>query len=85
MALHSQITMYFDRAEARAARTDISLQNYNFSSIAEVGTLQLEFKYLAHLTGQRKYWDKVDKVMEVIEAMNKQDGLVSIYVKCDDF
>lgn len=31
-------------------------------SAAEVGTLQLEFKYLSHITGDPKYWRSVEKV-----------------------
>ena len=32
------------------------------SSIAEVATLQLEFRYLAELTGDEVYWRAVEKV-----------------------
>lgn len=32
------------------------------SSIAEVATLQLEFRYLSHLTDDDKYWRAVEKV-----------------------
>ncbi|KAJ3109109.1 mannosyl-oligosaccharide alpha-1,2-mannosidase [Phlyctochytrium bullatum] len=49
-------------------------------STAEVGSLQLEFKYLAYLTGDRKYWDVVEKVARMIEALEKQDGLAPILV-----
>lgn len=56
-------------------------QNYNFSSVAEAGTLQLEFKYLAHLTGEREYWDKVERIMDVMESADKQDGLVPLFIK----
>lgn len=35
------------------------------SSTAEVTTLQLEFKYLSHVTGDRKYADAVEKVRRV--------------------
>ncbi len=31
-------------------------------STAEVTTLQLEFRYLSHLTGDSIYWDKAEKV-----------------------
>jgi endoplasmic reticulum Man9GlcNAc2 1,2-alpha-mannosidase len=50
------------------------------SSTAETTTLQLEFKYLAKLTGEKYYWDKVEKVMQVIDDLNAKDGLVPIYV-----
>ena len=31
-------------------------------SVAEAGTLQLELRYLSHLTGNDVYWRKVEKV-----------------------
>lgn len=31
-------------------------------STAEATTLQLEFRYLSHLTGDSIYWDKVEQV-----------------------
>ncbi|KAG4217664.1 hypothetical protein PC116_g33856, partial [Phytophthora cactorum] len=37
------------------------------SSTAEATTLQLEFKYLAKLTGEKYFWDKAEKVMEVVD------------------
>ncbi|KAI1956416.1 mannosyl-oligosaccharide alpha-1,2-mannosidase [Ophidiomyces ophidiicola] len=53
------------------------------SSTAEAGTLQLEFKYLAKLTGEPNYWEAAEKVMEVIEGNGKEDGLVPIYIYAD--
>lgn len=35
------------------------------SSIAEVATLQLEFRYLSHLTDDEKYWRAAEKVRAV--------------------
>ncbi|GAA5862653.1 hypothetical protein JCM3774_001092, partial [Rhodotorula dairenensis] len=54
--------------------------NRGMTSVAEAGTLQLEFKYLSHLTGNRIYRDKVEKVMEVIRAQPSKDGLVPIFM-----
>lgn len=51
------------------------------SSTAEVATLQLEFKYLSKLTGESLYWEKVEKIMAVLEANKPKDGLVPIFVK----
>ncbi|GAA5913944.1 glycoside hydrolase family 47 protein [Sporobolomyces salmoneus] len=34
--------------------------NYGLISVAEAGTLQLEFKYLSELTGNPVYWEKVE-------------------------
>jgi len=50
-------------------------------STAEVATLQLEFKYLSHLTGDLKYWDAVEKVMEVVRGAGMSTGLASIFIK----
>ncbi|GAA5950758.1 hypothetical protein JCM8115_004964 [Rhodotorula mucilaginosa] len=57
--------------------------NRGMTSVAEAGTLQLEFKYLSHLTGNRVYRDKVEKVMEVIRAQPSKDGLVPIFMTPD--
>lgn len=53
------------------------------SSTAEATTLQLEFKYLAKLTGEKNFWDKVEKVMQVLDDNGPQDGLVPIYIYAD--
>jgi mannosyl-oligosaccharide alpha-1,2-mannosidase len=50
------------------------------STTAEVSTLQLEFKYLAKLTGETLYWEKAEKVMEALENNKATDGLVPIFV-----
>jgi mannosyl-oligosaccharide alpha-1,2-mannosidase len=50
------------------------------SSTAETTTLQLEFKYLAKLTGEKLFWDKVEKVMEVVDNLGAKDGLVPIFL-----
>ncbi|KAK7466256.1 mannosyl-oligosaccharide alpha-1,2-mannosidase [Stygiomarasmius scandens] len=44
---------------------------------AEIGTLQLEFRYLAQATGNETYWRKVEKVMEVIDKNVLPNGLVT--------
>lgn len=36
--------------------------NYNLVSTAEAATLQLEFKYLAQVTGKEVYWEKAERV-----------------------
>lgn len=50
------------------------------SSTAEATTLQLEFKYLSKLTGEAFYWERAEKVMQVIDDNGAEDGLVPIYV-----
>ena len=53
------------------------------SSTAEAATVQLEMKYLSHLTGDNGYWRKAEKVMEVLDSHGVKDGLVPIFVHPD--
>lgn len=53
------------------------------SSTAEAGTVQLEFKYLAKLTGEANYWEKAEKIMQVLEGNDVEDGLVPTFVFAD--
>ncbi|BGP38422.1 mannosyl-oligosaccharide alpha-1,2-mannosidase [Rhodotorula kratochvilovae] len=59
------------------------MDNRAMTSVAEAGTLQLEFKYLSQLTGNPVYWQKVEKVMEVIRSQPAKDGLVPIFMRPD--
>mmetsp|Transcript_80888 Transcript_80888/g.142619 ORF Transcript_80888/g.142619 Transcript_80888/m.142619 type:complete len:881 (-) Transcript_80888:124-2766(-) len=47
--------------------------------LAEFGTLQMEFRYLSHLTGNRTYDDHVTRVMRVVEQQMPPDGLFPLY------
>ncbi|KAK3383135.1 endoplasmic reticulum mannosyl-oligosaccharide 1,2-alpha-mannosidase [Lasiosphaeria ovina] len=58
----------------------ISHDDLGASSTAETTTLQLEFKYLAKLTGEKDFWDKAEKVMELVDNNGVKDGLVPIYI-----
>jgi endoplasmic reticulum Man9GlcNAc2 1,2-alpha-mannosidase len=50
------------------------------SSTAEAATLQLEMKYLSKLTGETLYWEKAEKVIEVIDSQHRVGGLLPIYI-----
>jgi mannosyl-oligosaccharide alpha-1,2-mannosidase len=50
------------------------------SSTAEATTLQLEFKYLAKLTGEKDFWDRAEKVMKLVDDLGAPDGLVPIFI-----
>ncbi|KDR85933.1 hypothetical protein GALMADRAFT_235110 [Galerina marginata CBS 339.88] len=56
----------------------------DLSSIAEVATLQLEFRYLSQLTGREEYWCAVEKVMEVVKRARLPHGLASIFIRIED-
>ncbi|KAK0667578.1 family 47 putative glycoside hydrolase [Cercophora samala] len=58
----------------------ISHADSGASSTAETTTLQLEFKYLAKLTGEKDFWDKAEKVMQVVDDNGAEDGLVPIFI-----
>ncbi|KZV93725.1 glycoside hydrolase [Exidia glandulosa HHB12029] len=49
-------------------------------STAEAATLQLEFRYLAHLTGNTTYWTASEKVIKVIKDGLMKPPLVPIYM-----
>lgn len=53
------------------------------SSVAEAGSLQLEFKYLATLTGEPKYFDQVERIMDsLFTEIHKtyKDGLLPVHM-----
>ncbi|PPR02348.1 hypothetical protein CVT24_011692 [Panaeolus cyanescens] len=54
------------------------------TSVAEVGTLQLEFKYLAQLTENTEYWRPVEKVMQKIKNARLPSGLASIFLMIEN-
>ncbi|OAX39217.1 glycoside hydrolase [Rhizopogon vinicolor AM-OR11-026] len=54
--------------------------NYGYVSTAEIATLQLEFRYLAYLTDEDIYWDKVENVMATLKAVAQPHGLATIFV-----
>ncbi|KAG8718030.1 mannosyl-oligosaccharide alpha-1,2-mannosidase [Ceratobasidium sp. 394] len=45
-------------------------------STAEAATLQLEFKYLSHVTGKDVYWRTAEKVMKVVKDALGGDNVV---------
>ncbi|KAL2154847.1 hypothetical protein VTH82DRAFT_3523 [Thermothelomyces myriococcoides] len=58
----------------------VSHADLGASSTAETTTLQLEFKYLAKLTGEKDYWDKAERVMKLVDDNGARDGLVPIFI-----
>ncbi|KAJ7473984.1 glycoside hydrolase family 47 protein [Mycena latifolia] len=58
--------------------------NQQSISTAEATTLQLEFRYLAHLTKNDTYWYKAEKVMSVINAARLPSNLVPISMNVND-
>lgn len=50
------------------------------SSTAEAASLQLELKYLAMLTGEKNYWERAERVIQVIDDNGMEDGLLPIFI-----
>ncbi|EJD35550.1 seven-hairpin glycosidase [Auricularia subglabra TFB-10046 SS5] len=54
------------------------------SLIAEIGSCQLEYKYLAHLTGRKEYFRKVEHVMDLMAKGQQKNGLWHTEWSTDD-
>ncbi|KAF7338960.1 alpha-1,2-Mannosidase [Mycena venus] len=52
-------------------------------SISEATTLQLEFRYLAEITGRPIFWHKAEKVMQVVNKARIPNGLAPIDMTAD--
>jgi mannosyl-oligosaccharide alpha-1,2-mannosidase len=51
------------------------------SVLSELGTLQVEFRYLTHATGNRVYADKAERAIDAVrEKTNSNQGLYPIYI-----
>eukprot|EP00055_Hartaetosiga_balthica_P007031 m.23646 g.23646 ORF g.23646 m.23646 type:complete len:582 (-) comp5568_c0_seq2:85-1830(-) len=53
------------------------------SSTSEVSTIQIEFKYLAYVTGKKEYAQRVNKIMHHLHDLPKKDGLVPIFINAN--
>ncbi|KAE9390035.1 seven-hairpin glycosidase [Gymnopus androsaceus JB14] len=71
--------LYLDRAIELANRVPDPDLPFLVST-AEVSTLQLEFRYLAYLTEEESYWEKVEADMKTIKEHRMPHGLASIYL-----
>ena len=60
---HSSINLHDGRA------------NNNIGCLADVGTEQLEFRFLARATGKRNYADKSEKAFDQLRNLQPSDGL----------
>lgn len=50
------------------------------SSTAEAGTVQLEMKYLSHLTGNASYWRRAERAIKVLDDNAAEYGLLPIFI-----
>jgi len=52
--------------------------------LSELGTLQIEFRYLSYATGDPIYAEKVNKVFDTLATKHPQNGLFPIYINTFD-
>lgn len=50
------------------------------SILAEVGTVQLEFRYLSKHTGKPQYGEAAENAIKVLKKHQKANGLYPIYI-----
>lgn len=50
------------------------------SILAEVGTVQLEFAYLSHVTGDPSYRKKTFRIMDIVYEKNKGKGVLPAFI-----
>ena len=79
-AFDSESGIPYASVNLKTSKGSMSNADAGASSTAEAASLQLEFKYLAYLTGEKNYWDKAEKVMEVIDNNVMEDGLLPIFI-----
>lgn len=66
---------------ASGASKNYAWASQSNSILAEVGTLYLEFAYLTAVTGDKKYLEKVERIRELLDSIEKPfDGLYPNYI-----
>jgi hypothetical protein len=75
----SGIPLSFIDLHLREAYPDTD--NYGFSSLAEAGTVQLEFKYLSWISGEDVYGEVAERVIEVLRGEMAVEGVGPVLIK----
>jgi len=70
----------FGSINLRSGRANNAAWTGGSCILSEIGTVQLEFKYLAHYTGKQEYAEKALKVFDVLDKATKHKGLYPVYV-----
>lgn len=79
-AFESDSGVPYASVNLKTGKGKVSHVDAGASSTAEAASLQLEFKYLAMLTGEKHYWDSAEKVIQVIDDNGLEDGLLPIFI-----
>jgi len=51
--------------------------------LAEAGTCQMEYQYLAYLTGRREYYERAEKIMQLLHDIQLDNGLWNTEINID--
>ncbi|KAG2392956.1 hypothetical protein C9374_009533 [Naegleria lovaniensis] len=80
-------------ADSKFPHTEVNLYNGAFknadwhrtsSILSEVGSIQLEFKYLSHHSGDKRFWQLSQEIMDTLDKQPKaREGLYPAYVTTD--
>ncbi|EJD49376.1 seven-hairpin glycosidase [Auricularia subglabra TFB-10046 SS5] len=62
-----------------ATHPDMQPDTRNSMFLAEIGSCQLEFKYLAHLTGNAQYWKRADAVTRILHKAQPNSGVKGLW------
>jgi mannosyl-oligosaccharide alpha-1,2-mannosidase len=82
----------FDNDRTGIPYGQVNLQNHQRSNIgwtgdnailAEAGTVQLEFRYLAHVTGHKELCENTDAAFKILRNMRPSNGLYPYYIQND--
>lgn len=80
--------------KAFESKSGIPYMNFDFAhqqaqgfstSLADCGTLSLEFKYLSHVTGDEKYWNAVQKISKTLFESPNTNGLLYTWANVKPF
>jgi len=84
-AFHENSSMPHTEVNLRTGAFRNSEWHKTTSILSEVGSIQLEFKYLSHVTGDMKYWDIAQNIMQVLDKQKKRhSGLYSVYISTNE-
>ena len=74
----------FSRTELNGNRRFNHFWQYGTITLAECGTLQMEFRFLSEATGNPIYAEKVNYVFDMLGKAQPSDGLYPLFVRNDN-
>lgn len=75
-AFESPSGLPYSRFDLMGSENETVNADKHNTTIAESSGLQLELRYLSKLTGEKLFWDRAERVMQVINDASPSNGLV---------